>query len=150
MNRRLEIFSKVVDGKLRRNRKTLTDAIQAFEGKEVLITIERKRSKRSNEQNRYYWGLVIPLIQDRLNELGHRYTKDQTHENLKMWMADYAPDVMLTEITLPDTGQTLTSVKSTTELTTSGFMEYKAAIQQWAVEMLGLDIPDPEEQLSVV
>lgn len=48
-------------------------------GKPLELVVRRKRAKRSNEANRYYWGIVIPLIAE---ELG--YDKDDCHEVLAM------------------------------------------------------------------
>lgn len=48
-------------------------------GKSVEVTVRRFRSKRSNEANRYYWGVVVPLLAE---EFG--YEKEEMHEVLAM------------------------------------------------------------------
>lgn len=146
---RIQITSKVENGKLKRNRTRIEDAVRSFEGKEVYVTIERKRSKRSNEQNRFYHAVVVELVRQRLLDFGYRYSKDQVHEKLKQWMSVEAPDIMLDETIIPETGLVLSSVRSTTDLSTSEFMDYIATIQQWAAENLDLVIPDPNEQLEI-
>jgi hypothetical protein len=56
---RIEIESKVLNGKLETNRELLSDVINSLEGKDIIITIEKKkRKKRSNPQNSFYWGIV--------------------------------------------------------------------------------------------
>jgi aromatic ring-opening dioxygenase LigB subunit len=59
---KIEIESKVVNHKLEKNRELLSEVIKNLEGKDIIITIEKKRKKRSNPQNAYYFGVVIPLM----------------------------------------------------------------------------------------
>jgi hypothetical protein len=33
-----------------------------LEGKRVQVTVEREKQKRSNQQIKYYWGVVLQLI----------------------------------------------------------------------------------------
>jgi hypothetical protein len=40
-------------------------------------------------------------------------------------------------------------IKSTTELSTSQFMDYIAEIQRWASEFLNVYIPEPNEELML-
>jgi hypothetical protein len=119
--------------------------LSAFEGKRVSITIENKKARRTSPQNRWYFGVAIVLIRRRLVELGNQISQEATHDLVKVAVAKYHPYLMLDEIVIPDTGKVLKRIRSTTELTTTDFMGYKEAIQQWAVEVLDIDIPDPNE-----
>ena len=74
-----EIRSNVVNGNLKRNRNLIIDAIQSFEGKEIIVTFERAKKKRSNPQNSFYWGCCIPLIQSGLKEATGEF---RTAENI--------------------------------------------------------------------
>lgn len=133
---------KVSGGCLRiANRKLFDKELEQHEGKEVEITIIRKRRIRSTQQNRYYWGIVLPLIIDGLKELGTRVDVEDVHSFLKSKFCTI-------QVVNEETGQVEQVPKSTTELTTTGFMEYKAEIQQWAAEFLGISIPDPNEQIE--
>jgi len=58
-----QIISNVENGILKRNRTLLKQTIESFEGKTIVITIDRAKKTRSNNQNRFYWGVVIPIIQ---------------------------------------------------------------------------------------
>jgi len=64
----VKVDSQVVNGRLSRNRQSLKTAIEQFEGKNVTITIEKTRSKRSNDQNRYYWSGVVPIVHQGLKD----------------------------------------------------------------------------------
>jgi hypothetical protein len=124
------------------NRKLFDKEVQVFNGKEVVITIRRKRNHRSEQQNRYYWGGVVPIVCDGLNDVGYRITKADTHEFLK---ATFLKDKIVNE----QTGEFLETIGSTTRLTTVQFMEFIADIQRWAAEFLGVYIPDPCEQTEL-
>ncbi len=124
------------------NRKRYDYEMQSLAGKEVRVTIERLRNSRSGQQNRYYWGAVVPIVCRGLNEVGYRISEPDTHEYLK---ATFLHDHIVNE----NTGEFLETIGSTRRLTTTGFMEYIADIQRWAAEFLGVDIPDPNEQTEL-
>jgi len=50
------------------------------DGTKLDITIRKHKEKRSNEQNRYYWGVVVPILAD---FFGHDNPEDM-HEDLKL------------------------------------------------------------------
>jgi len=149
MTPRYEIFSNVENGKLKRNRDRITAAIKHFEGKPVTITIERTKKKRSNGQNRWYWGVCLPIVQMGLSDSGNAFTKEQTHELLKVALIKICPEVVLAETVIENTGEIIQRIRSTSEFTTSEFMDFKSAIQQWCAEVLGIEVPDPNEQIMI-
>jgi hypothetical protein len=142
---KIEIHTKVTGGKLTTNRKLLSDAIAQFEGKAVTLTISRRKKKRSNAQNSWYWGVAIPIIKNALKQAGNWLTEDDTHDLIKMALAKRCPDLVMESIVMPDTGEVIERLRSTTTMTTTEFMEYKMFIQQWAAEVLGVDVPDPND-----
>jgi hypothetical protein len=146
---KIEILSEVEGSNLKRNRKQLVAAIAHFEGKPVTITIERTKRKRSNPQNRWYWGVALPIVRQALNDNGNPFTTQHTHELLKVALIKICPEVVLDETVIESTGEVLQRIRSTAEFTTSEFMDFKSAIQQWSAEVLGVEIPDPNEQISI-
>jgi hypothetical protein len=44
------------DGVINLPRKMRAELATAFQGKEIVVTVERRRKKRSDALNRYYWG----------------------------------------------------------------------------------------------
>jgi hypothetical protein len=93
---------------------------------EVEIIIRSPRKKRSNDQNEYYWGVVLKLIAD---QTGH--TDEEVHEHLK-WRF------------LRKHGR-LETVKSTTKLSTIEFEEYLSKVRQFASGELNIYVPLPNE-----
>jgi len=130
------------DGKFTLNNpKKFKESIKYYRNKNVTITFEKTVKKRSLNQNSYYWGAVIPIIQEGYLSAGYRYTKDEVHDELK---AAFSKGEKINE----ETGEIKTFIKSTSEHTTLEFMTYIQTIQQWASEDLGVVIPDPGEQLE--
>ena len=123
-------------------RKDFENELHLFAGKKVVISIEKKTKKRSINQNAYYFGVVVPLFRSGLLDIGYKVSLEETHTFLKA-------KFLVKEIVNENTGEILTSVKSTTELTTVQFMEFIEDIQQFGAEFLGIQIPSPNEQISI-
>ena len=108
----------------------------------LTITVEKRRKSRSNPQNRYYWAVIVPLIRERLIELGNvGLSNEDTHYFLKEKFLE-GRDIILAD------GEIVKGEPSTTVLSTSEAMDYYAQIQKFAAEILDLLIPDPNEQLT--
>lgn len=102
--------------------------INTLEG-EAVLTVKKitKRTERSINQNRYYFGIPLKLISQHTG-----YTVDELHEILKF--------KFLKEHT--DLGE---RIKSTTELSTVEFEQYLSDIRKWARVELGCYVPLPNE-----
>jgi hypothetical protein len=126
---------------------TVQNEIKAFlnmyEGKEVEIVLKKARSKRSDLQNRYYWGCVVEIVRQALKELGHRLDKDEVHYFLR-------EKFNYKELVNESTGESLKLPSSTTTLTKTEFAEYIERIAQWSAEFLNVAIPEPNEQLELI
>lgn len=138
-----EIRTEIKNGKITRNRNLITDALASYEGKECIIKIEKPKKTRTSQQNRYYWGVVLVIVQKCLKVSGHFMTINDTHELLKL--------KFLKEIVFIDesTGEVTERIKSTTELSTVQEMEYFGNIQDWTREYFNTEIPDPNEDLTL-
>jgi hypothetical protein len=138
---KIQIRSNVINGKLNRNRNLLIDAIQSFEGKEISITIEKAKKQRSNQQNRYMWSVIIPIVKNCLKSAGNVFSDEQTHELLKY---KFLKETILIK---EDTGEFVERIKSSTELSTSQMMDYFASIREWVFDFWGVEIPEPNQEI---
>ena len=60
---KLEFYGNVSDtGILTVPQKFNTDVGRLFRGREVIVTVQRKRKVRSLDQNAYYWAVIVPNI----------------------------------------------------------------------------------------
>lgn len=122
-------------------RAELTEWAKKHWGKDFVISIKLKGKKRSDPQNRYYWGVVVPMVRDGINSLGHELTCDDTHEFLKQRFNS-------THLVSKE-GEVIDIADSTTKLDTAGFMIYLEQIQRFSADFLGVVIPDPNEQTKI-
>lgn len=100
--------------------------IKQFNGKTFELIARKPRKGRTNQQNNYYWGVVLALIYE---HTGH--SPEELHEAFKLkFLTKHA-----------DKG--LEFVQSTTDLTTTGMMEYVENVRRFASVELGIVIPDP-------
>ena len=138
-----EIISEVKNGSLTRNRNLIKDAIETFEGKQVVIKIEKFKKKRSTQQNRFYYGIILPIVQNCLKEAGHIMTNESTHDLIKL---KFLKETLFVN---EDTGEVIERIKSTTELSTSQFMDLLAEINNFTFEYFGVNLPSPNDDLTL-
>jgi len=120
----------------------------SFRGRGIEVTVRRKRKRRSNDQNAYYWGVVIPYVLRAFIHLGNDLQEgSQEHREIVHTMLK---DKFLdNRVRLVDAhGQVEEVAPSTTRCTTTEMMEYIDRIQRWAAEYLDCVIPDPGEQVN--
>jgi len=142
---KIEIITSIVDNKFKRNRNLVLKAIHHFNNKNVVITFSKPKKSRSNNQNAYYWGVVINLIQQGLlDATGELRSVNDIHYNILLPL--FAP---INEIVNNDTGEVLNERITSSEMTTTQFMEFILYIQKWGAEFLGIDIPDPNEETTL-
>jgi hypothetical protein len=138
-----EIISEVKNGTLTRNTNLIKDAIQTFEGKQIVIKIEKAKKKRSTQQNRFYYGVIIPIVQNCLKEAGHIMTNESTHDLIKL---KFLKETLFVN---EETGEVIERIKSTTELSTSQFMDLLAEINNFTFEYFGVSLPSPNDDLTL-
>lgn len=138
-----EIYSTVKNGKIQQNKNILIDAINSFEGKVILITIEKRKNKRTNLQNAYFHGIVLPLVFFALKDIGYAMPLEDVKDLLKLKFLKVP--LFINE----NTGEITEKIKKTSELTTNEFMEFIENIQRWGAETLNIDIPSPNENLKL-
>ena len=97
-----------------------------LENSQVFVTVGKATKSRSNNQNKYYWGVVIKLISEVTG-----YTQDEAHDAMRMQFLLKNGDV--------------TTIKSTSGLTTGEFEEYLENIRRFASVNLNCYIPLPNE-----
>jgi len=92
------------------------------------VVVRRVRAQRSSQANRYYRGVVIPMIADYCG-----YEHDQMHEAIAMMFLPVHSEVPGAPVTR----------RSTADLTSAEFADYVDTVRRWAAVELGVNIPDP-------
>jgi azurin len=124
----------IIKAKIKNNQLAFDDKrqfdwhLQAIgEDTEVDVVIKKHRNKRSAEQNRYYFGVVLKMISDMTGHSAYDLHCHFKHHLLRK----------------KDTR--LTAHKSTTGLDTKEFSDYIESIKLFAKARLNLRIPSPDE-----
>lgn len=106
--------------------------LRSMEDRAIVLTLEYKKKLRSLKENKYYWGVVVAILQDWSGE----DEAEVIHEALKRkFLSSRAyKDLLFTQ--------------STTNLSTAEFEDYCAKIRQWASLEHGVYIPLPNEPIS--
>jgi hypothetical protein len=139
--KKIQIQTSVINGRFKRNRNIVLEAINTFEGKEVLISFDKVGKKRSNNQNAYYWGVLIPILQKCFREnWGEIWSKEKTHDFCKM-------QFNFIEKINESTGEIVRVPKSTTENTTTAQEELHLEIRNFIFEWFDFQVPLPNENL---
>lgn len=124
-------------GKLRvKHREAFEQSMRQFKDGEVSVTIARQSATRSEQQNRWYWGVVLKVLAEHTG-----YTVDEMHEYCKDRFNAKAITIVDANGEVKDEqriGQTTTRLNKIT------FGEYCESIRMWAAADLHLDIPDPD------
>lgn len=122
---------------------------QTFAGKHVVVTIERRRKKRSNEQLGYYFGVIIPYVVRGFIEAGNQLiegNKDD-HELVHAFLKN---KFLRNGIDINDLdGVVYQLPPSTTRASTVEMMQYFDDIIHFAADSLNTVIPPPNTQTEL-
>lgn len=120
----------------------VASVIRSLDGKQITISVQEHKRKRSNQANAYLWGVVYPAMVAAFREHGNMVDSDDVHTFCKLHVAK------LKQVLVTPDGEVLHTVGSTSRLSTAEFMDYVTAVKSWAKEVLGIDISEPNEQLN--
>ncbi len=150
MKNQITIITRPIEGGKTGMSNEINAAIAKLEGKKAKITIEEWVKPRSDKQNRYYFGVVVPIIQA-ICERGSDeiWSVDRTHEFIKreIWeMTEvktyYRRDPQTLEL-VPY--KEIEASKSRT-LNAKQWEDMMTKTRAWAAE-IGVDIPEPIEKI---
>ena len=98
------------------------------------INLCKYRARRTDPQNRRYWGFVIKSFGEFLREQGDEFTDLEVHELLKnRYLRKTWVD--------PKNGERMDYARSTTELDVQEFNEYMEKVENFMAK-LGIILPD--------
>lgn len=106
------------------------------EGRIELI-VKKSYRKRTNDQNQYYWGVVIDcFVSGYADTSGERISPDEAHGFLKGLFNSK-------EIVHPGTGEVEKIPMSTASLNTSEMTDYIEKCRYFIYEWFRVEVPDP-------
>ncbi len=123
-------FGKIEQGKLKLRDKARFDMLcSLLDGREIKVELSEAKKTRSNQQNRWYWGVIIPMIAE--------------HQGCEVWEYEQVHFELKRLILGVQKKGKLEIVKSSAKMDTLEFTEYVETVRRWAVKELGVVIPDP-------
>ena len=123
------------------NEKTFWEIIRQFAGQRIIITVEKKRKKRSIRQNNYYFGCICDFFKTgALEQWGEHLDTEQAHEELKK-------HCNFKEVVNIQTGEMIGKISlSTKDLTTLEFEEYEERCRKLIYTFFGIIVTLPNKQ----
>jgi len=134
-----KFHAQIIGGRIKLSKgeaRLYRDYLATLEGKPVQVTIGKVKGLRTEQQMRYYWGVVVKLI---AAHTGH--DSDYIHDFLK--------DKFAPQQTRRVNGEVRIVAGCTHSLFKDNFFDdYVDHIRRWASETLELVIPDPNQVSS--
>jgi hypothetical protein len=121
-------------------------AIKVLPDGTYINKIEKLFGKRTNKQNRYYWGVMLPIVLKGLQDLGHEAEEvEEVHEIVKKLFLK--PKKKRKRLVNKSTGEYMYVMqeRSTKKLSTVEFNAYTEKIIIWGADFLNVEIPYPNE-----
>lgn len=138
---------RLVNEQVRRNAIAAIEAADIGGDETLVVSIDAEEKKRTQQQNRYLWGVVYKTIAD--NDPGF-FTGEQTAallKNARLSVADVIHE-FCKQCFLPPVhvavGEGMVLSPSTTRMTRQDFNAYVEDIRRWAADSLGVYVPDPK------
>ena len=143
--KKVTTFGKIKDGKVYIWKiKEFWASLKEMRDGDFVVTAEASYNKRSTQQNRYYWGVLVPAFCIAAYETtGDRWSKEMAHDTLKSRF-------LVSEFVNEETGEILNIVNTTTQLGTQEFNEYIENCRNFVLEWFGSYVPSPNEHMDDV
>lgn len=141
--RKITLPVEIKNLKFASNLNIIKEILKAYEGKTINITFEKITEKRSNRQNKYYWGVIVPIFRNCIREEWDEFwSLQETHEFLK-------GNCNYEEMVNEDTGQVIRKTKSTTENDTKDQEDFHEQCRRLAFDFFNTEIPLPNENIKL-
>ena len=138
----MEYIGKVEEGQIVFfNREILELQIQSLEGKDISVKIQKFVKKRSDRQNRWYWGVAIPTIIKGIEEQNGELLEKDTAHALALSITD---SIKLESKMLFGHNVLEVKQKRTSDMNVQEFNEFYKKLQNSFAER-DIIIPDPNQ-----
>jgi len=123
------------------DRRRFDDAVSRMDDRwDYEIAVRRLYANRSQQANRFYWGVVVELLSEYTG-----FTPDEMHEWLKM---KFIPKQLAVCDGNGEVEGEFVIGGSTRKMSTAQFADYIETIREWAASKLGVVIPDPNGEMQ--
>lgn len=127
----------VIDFSKDRDKLKLFETLKMLKKQVYIVTIEKKKEKRSLNANAYYWVLMSILEKETGQD------QDSLHDYFK---TKFLPK---RKVIFKQTGEENEVQGSTAELDSFNFFEYVDKVRAFAIQELDIYLPNPNEYLEM-
>lgn len=127
----------VIDFSKDRDKLKLFETLKMLKKQVYIVTIEKKKEKRSLNANAYYWVLMSILEKETGQD------QDSLHDYFK---TKFLPK---RKVVFKQTGEENEVQGSTAELDSFNFFEYVDKVRAFAIQELDIYLPNPNEYLEM-
>ena len=127
----------VIDFSKDRDKLKLFETLKMLKKQVYVVTIEKKKEKRSLNANAYYWVLMSILEKETGQD------SDSLHDYFK---TKFLPK---RKVVFKQTGEENEVQGSTAELDSFNFFEYVDKVRAFAIQELDIYLPNPNEYLEM-
>lgn len=143
--RELTTYGRIKSGKLKISyRDRFIEALKSWPDCRIILIVKKQFRQRSTPQNAFLHGVVFPEMRLALIEAGYS-PAEMSEPKVKDWLKSMFAKK---EIANEKTGEIITIIQPTHEMSTVEMMDFIAEIQKFAAEMFNHFIPSPGEQLE--
>ena len=144
MSKPVKFYATIEDGQLNFDSPDwVRQKMSEINDGKYVITIEKYFRQRSLAQNAYLHSVVIPMVFDGLRNQGFNEVKD--YEDAKTVIKN-----LFLKKKITNGIETFEIVQDTHKLTTKEMADFVDEVIQWAAMYLGIEIPMPNTQLTIV
>lgn len=117
-----------------------TNAFRFFEGQAVTVTIDTRSDDRTEQQNKYLWGVIYPELRDGYRELGYDVNTEQVHGMV---------GEMFLKRPIFQNGEIVKHyIHSTAKLNKTEFSFFVEQLMRHGAEDLGIAISPPQKHIK--
>jgi hypothetical protein len=143
----MKLRATIENGKLdfTGSRQWVKERIKLLQDGDYTVEIKRYRKPRSQPQNAYLHGVLIPCFREALNEAG--YDEVKTDEQAKLLIKSM---FLRRSVTNHETGEVLEYIQDTSALNTLEMATLYEDVWKFAAEHLNYVIPSPGQQSELI
>ena len=142
----MKLSATILNGKLdfTANRSWVKERLKLLQDGDYTVEIKRYRKPRSQPQNAYLHGILIPCFREALNEAGYDEVKD--NEQAKLLIKTM---FLKRIVTNKETGEVLEYVQDTSALNTLEMATLYEEVWKFTSEHFNYVIPSPNSQAAL-
>lgn len=140
----IKCVCNIRNNKIHISESDLQDLCRVFaDGSKLQVTFEIFQPLKTDNQNKFYWGVIIPFMRKYFDSIGYALNNEDTHNYLvdKFGIKKQIVDV--------ETGEMKFVSLRYSKYTKGMCMKYIDSINNWMISFSGMALPDPKIDIEL-